>query len=189
MNLKCQFIRILLKERNNRQVCHQASVVFLLRGKKKNKTKLKSTPKHSYIWKFRPFSIVILAGFIIINISYRENKNFWCFPLLWGQCWGGKLSSDFYDFAYLCYYIKLLSCGIFPDASGFEGEARGGVWVVPCSKASADFSWSCQIQLPLHLWGLHYLPALAPVLTLILRKYQCFKVADFKRCGNSKGTF
>lgn len=158
MNLKCQFIRILLKERNIQQVCHQGSVVFLLKNKKHN---------HSCIWKDRTFFIVIAVGIIISsnnNSNYyyyfflqRELK-FWCFSLLWRDGHDWKLSLDLYDFAHLCYYIELLSCSILPDAAGFQGEAGGRVWVVTCSKASADFSWCCQIRLPLQLWGLNCIP-------------------------------
>lgn len=59
-------------------------------------------------------------------------------------CFGGMVMTEscswIYDFAHLCYYMELFSCSILPDAAGFQGEAGGRVWVVTCSKASADFS-------------------------------------------------
>lgn len=102
MNLKCQFIRILLKERNIQQVCHQGSVVFLLKRKH----------KYSYIWKVRAFFIVVVVIIIIIIISFWQNKNFWYFPF-WGKMdFGGMVMTERCPWIYITLhtFIIILNC-------------------------------------------------------------------------------
>lgn len=114
-----------------------------------------------------PNSLVIF----IIVISFRDNTNFWCFPLLWRDSHDWRLSSD----SYLYTFVIILNwcCWLF--------WSRKRAWIFSSSKPALTFP---EVVRKGNLCRSEVLIAFqiasALDLTLVLKKYQCVRMTAFK---------